>query len=326
MSGLDVNAPVSRRRAFAIGGGLAGGALAASPLTEIASARGHHHRHHHLLRQHGRLPVEQIQDILQLEGTVSHGVLSVDVERKDIGDVQGPMGVTFTPAFEIHGTLTFQPLGGRRAFLNGDMALKTEETDEFIDALLDNGLVFQAFHQHYEGLEPQVWFEHFRGVGDALALARAIHNAIEVTSTPLPQTMPAHPRTPLDPERLARILHGEAEVGDEGVVTVTVSRTDKIDVDGVVASAEANISPNIEFKPLNAAGTLAAVAPDFSMTSAGVQTLISVMRRQGWDVGCLYNQETAEHPQLFFSHQLKTGNPYELAHEVRRGLNHLQVE
>jgi hypothetical protein len=45
------------------------------------------------------------------------------------------------------------------------------------------------------------------------------------------------------------------------------------------------------------------------------------MRHKDWFVGCLYNQETNEHPQLYFSHMLKTGDAYALAHEVRRGLN-----
>ncbi len=46
-----------------------------------------------------------------------------------------------------------------------------------------------------------------------------------------------------------------------------------------------------------------------------------VMRRQGWIIGCLYNQETDEHPQLYFSHQVKVGDAIELAHEIRRGLD-----
>jgi hypothetical protein len=45
------------------------------------------------------------------------------------------------------------------------------------------------------------------------------------------------------------------------------------------------------------------------------------MRRQGWFQGCLYNQETNEHPQLYFDHMLKVGNAYQLAHEIRRGLD-----
>ncbi len=314
----DLNAPVSRRRALAIGGGVAGGLLAASPATGIAAAHGHQ-------SQQGRLPARQIQEIVQAEGTVTNGVLSIGISRDDIGDVKGPLGVTFTPAFEVDGALTFQPLGSHRAFFNGDLALKAEETNPFIDAILANGLVFQAFHQHYDQMDPQIWFIHWRGTGEPLHLARAVRNVLRATSTPLPQTMPPNPTTPLDAKRLGRILHGTPEIGDEGVVSVTVDRTDRILIDGIRVSPEANISSTIEIKPLDASGRTAAVAPDFSMTSVGVQPVISVMRRQGFEVGCLYNQETGERPQLYFAHMLKTGDPYALAAQVRRGLDRTEV-
>ncbi len=32
----------------------------------------------------------------------------------------------------------------------------------------------------------------------------------------------------------------------------------------------------------------------------GAGLAMQVMRQQGWDIGCLYNQETDEHPQLYF--------------------------
>jgi hypothetical protein len=233
--------------------------------------------------------------------------------------------VTFTPAFEVDGTLTFQPLSGGRAFFNGDIALKESETNAVIDAILHNGLVFQAFHMHFDHMRDstgaQVWFIHFRGVDDPIALAHAVHRVLLATSTPLPQTMPSNPTTPLDPDRLASILHGTAEVGDEGVVTVSVNRTDTIRIHGVEVSPEANISTTVAFKPLNSAGTAAAVAPDFSMTGRETLTVIKQMRYQGWHVGCLYNQETQEHPQLFFSHMVKKGDPYALAAQVRSGLD-----
>lgn len=266
------------------------------------------------------LPVQQIEDIVGAQGSVSHGVLDIEIERQDIGDVQGPLGVTFTPSFEIHGDLHFQPLGGGQAFLNGDMALLPNEVNPFIAALLTNHLVFQAFHQHMIEMTPQIWFVHFRGVGDALQLATEIRAAIDVTATPLPQMHESNPSTPLDPDRLARILHGEAMVGDEGVVTVTVQRTDRIRIDSVIVSPEAGISTTIEFKPLG--GAKANVVPDFSMKSNEVDPVVRAMLiEQGWFQGCLYNQETDEHPQLYFDHMLKTGNAYELAREIRRGLD-----
>jgi hypothetical protein len=45
----------------------------------------------------------------------------------------------------------------------------------------------------------------------------------------------------------------------------------------------------------------------------------ALMRRLGWLDGCLYNQETDEKPQLYFSHMLKVGDPYDLAAEIRAG-------
>jgi hypothetical protein len=44
-----------------------------------------------------------------------------------------------------------------------------------------------------------------------------------------------------------------------------------------------------------------------------------------WDIGCLYNPETEEHPQLYFSHEFKVGNPSKVAAEVRKGLNQMKV-
>jgi hypothetical protein len=311
---------ISRRRVLALGGGIAAGGVvsAATPLAEEAVARG---RTFALRRQAGKLPAKEIQAIVQAEGTVTDGVLSIAVQRSDIGKVSGPAGVTFTPAFEIDGTLTFQPLGSRLAFFNGDIPLRPSETNGFIDALIANGLTFQAFHQHYIEMKPNVWFIHFRGIGAPLALARAVHTVLKATGMPLPQKMPTKPKTPLDAKRLGSILHGSAQVGDEGVVTVSVSRRGRIVIGGVVASPEANISTMIEFKPLSATGSRAAVGPDFSITSSEVQKVVAVMRTQGWFVGCLYNQETSESPQLYFSHMLKTGDAYALAAEVRRGLD-----
>jgi hypothetical protein len=234
--------------------------------------------------------------------------------------------VTFTPAFEIDGTLTFQPLGHRSAFFNGDIALRPEETQDVIDAIIANGLIFQAFHQHYIETTPNVWFIHFRGEGDPLKLATAVHNVLKATSTPLPQTMPSNPTTPLDPDKLASILHGDAQVGDEGVVTVTIDRADTIVIDDIRVSPEANISTTVQFKPLASSGSSAAVGPDFSMKSSEVMPVVSLMRSLGWFQGCLYNQETNEHPQLYFDHMLKVGDAYSLAQEVRRGLALTAVE
>jgi hypothetical protein len=107
---------------------------------------------------------------------------------------------------------------------------------------------------------------------------------------------------------------------------VTIDRTDRIVIDGIRVSPEANISTEVQFKPLSSSGSTAAVGPDFSMESSEVMPVVRLMRQQGWFQGCLYNQETNEYPQLYFDHMLKVGDPYALAREIRRGLDLTDAE
>jgi hypothetical protein len=310
---------MSRRRVLVAGSALAGSFVTAGlPLAPnaLASSRGARR-----LQGTGRLPVKQIEQIVGIDGTVSSsGVLEIPVGRSDIGNVAGPLGVVFDAAFEVHGDLYFQAVDSHQALLNGDLALLPEEANPFIAALIQQGLVFQAFHQHLIEMNPQIWFVHFRAVGDPLALATAIRAAIAVTKTPLPQTSPANPTTPLDADKLGNILHGDAQVGEEGVVTVSVSREHGVELGGVHARPETGISTSVEFKPLGS-GATAAVVPDFSMTADEVMPVVKLMVAQGWFQGCLYNQETDEEPQLYFDHMLKTGDAYALAKEIRNGLD-----
>lgn len=275
-----------------------------------------------------QLPEKQIEQIVGAQGDVTGGVLDITIERTDIGDVQGPLGVTFTPAFEIQGELGFQPVGRNQALLNSDMALREDEVNPFIAAALQHGLVVQAFHQHLP-MQPQVWFVHTRGIGDPIALARAIRAAIDVTHTRLPQQPPQHPTSSLDAKRLARILHGQATVGNDGVVTVTVLRTDRIVLDGVRVAPQCGISTAIQFKPSRKDDAArpgnqanAQVCPDFSMTAAEVVPVIKRMQLDHhWFQGSLRNDETNEQPQLFWDAMVKEGDAYQLAQEIRSGLD-----
>jgi Domain of Unknown Function (DUF1259) len=309
--------PVPRRAVLKLAGaGLGAAAVAGLPLTSSpASAQPA------ATTGSGKLPVKEIQRILQADGSVTNGVLGVGIDRTDIGPVT-LRGVRIEPSFEVNGDLTFQPLHNGEAFFNGDLPLKDDEINPVIDAILANGLVFQAEHQHFYDFDPPVWFIHFRGQGDPVQLAKAVHRVLKATATPLPQHSPTHPKTPFDKERLQSILHGyDAEVSDGGIVTVFVARKNPLFIDGVHVLPETNIATNVSFQPLNSSGSRAAAAPDFAMEANEINGLVRVMRAQDWDIGCLYNQETDEQPQLFFSHQFKTGDPYDLAREIRYGLD-----
>lgn len=280
-------------------------------------------------RKHGRAikdtsatsTMKEIESILQLPGSVGGGDLVFDLDRSDIGDVT-LHGTPIKPPFAINGDFDFQPVGNGEYFMNGDFPVKSSEIDPVVERIVNSGLVLQAEHQHMYDFEPIVWFIHLRGRGTATKIAGSLRYVLAATSTPLPQEAPAHPSTPLDVGKLKQILGAyEASVGEEGIVTFFVAERKPVTIEGVKVKPATNIATNISFEPLDKKGTEVAVIADFVMESAQVDPLMRVMRAQGWDIGCLYNQETDEHPQLFFSHQFKTGEPTKLAEEIATGLN-----
>jgi hypothetical protein len=266
----------------------------------------------------GTLPVQDIQRILRSPGTVHGPVLEVTQLRKDLNDVRGPGDIPFKPAFEVHSDFYFQALPNNRAILNAELALRAEEINAVIDRILQVGFVFQAFHQHFFDLEPQIWHVHLRATGSPYGLARGLDYVVRATGTPLPQTEPTNPTTTLDAQRLGRLLGGEAEVHEDGVVSVSLRRREQITLGGVPIDSRLGVQHEIFFEPLPDGRT--AVAPDFALLAQEIAPVIRLMRRDGFDVHCLYNQETAETPQFYFSHLLAVGNPYYLARVMRRAL------
>jgi hypothetical protein len=266
----------------------------------------------------GAVTRQSIENILDAQGTIANGLYSVQINRTDITDVK-LHGVPISPAFQINGTIFFQDLGNGRVIMNADMALKPKELDPFIGQLIRHNIVFQAEHQHFYDYTPEVWFIHFRAVGDPITIAQGIKAGLNVTSTPFPQKSTQNPKTPLPSQQIGEILGAKPTVVSGGVVTLDVPRKDPITLGGVLVNPYLNIASSIAFEP-HGGGTKAAAVCDFALTASEINPLVGLMLGMGWDIGCLYNQETDEQPQLYFSHQFKVGEAVTLAHELRQGL------
>lgn len=327
---LDAAGSVSRRSALKLGSAAAGGLLVAglasgtgsSAAQAVTAASG---------ETPNQLPVKDIERIIGAQGMLSNGVLNIEIDRDDVNNVRNSFGVPIKPAFQVNGNLVFQRLGdhdrdgddraGTAAF-NGDLPFLARELQPALDQMLKHNLTFQAMHQHFYDWDPMVWFMHFRATGDPRAIAKGIAAVLGATATPLPQQPPSNPKTSLDTARLAKIIGEKPTVGSDGVVTFDVPRKDPIRLGGTRINPNLNVATTIAFEPL---ASTTAVVVDFGMTAAEVQGVTSLMRSMGWQVGCLYNQETDEYPQLYWAHQFKSGDPYALARQVRRGLDRLDV-
>jgi hypothetical protein len=203
--------------------------------------------------------------------------------------------------------------------MNADVPVRPGRIQPTIDAVQSHHLKFQAEHQHLYNVHPMVWFIHFRGLGSPTKLAHQVHAVVNASGAPLPQSSPKHPKTSLPTKKLAKTLGGEATVGEHGVVTVDVPRKHGVRLGSVRVSPDLNIATNVQFQPLGH-GRAAAI-PDFAMTTKEVQAVTRVMRHRRWEIGCLYNQEIGEHPQLFFEHAFKTGKTLALAHQIRKAID-----
>lgn len=307
-----------RRRVLQLGASLAGGLFAAgSPGSRVLLAADN---------DADTAPPEQtrraIEQVLNAKGKVSDGVFHIDIDRKDIDNIT-LHGIPIKPSFQINGDLFFQSTGGGRVFMNADLALKPEELDRFIERLIVHDIVFQAEHQHMFDFSPIVWFVHFRADGDPRRIAEGVRAALEVTSTPLPQDSPEHPTTPLPAEQMGHIIGAKPDIKSDGVVMFDVPRRERMMLGGVPISPYLNVQTEIAFEPLE--GGKAAAIPDYSLLASEVNRVVGQQLHAGWEIGCLYNQEVAESPQLYFSHQFKTGDPLQLAREIRSALNLMNV-
>lgn len=312
MSDKLYTSPFARRRTLLLGGLAVGGLVSARGTAQAAVGPA---------SKDGGLPIAEIEAAVGTSGSMSDGVFSVGLDRTDLSAIL-PGGIPVKPAFQLNGELDFQAIGGGRAIMNADYCLKQEETSPFMDALIAGGLTVMAFHQHFADMSPVHWFVHFRGLGDPIQLAKAARKALDATAIKLPQQAEKNPTSPLDAERIGKILGVKAKIRGDGTVHASVPRAEQIHLAGIAVKPGLNVSTPIAFQPLDPKGERAVAVPDFAMLGSEVNNVFAEMRKQGFTIGCLYNQETDEQPQLYFSHQWAAGDPYDLATRIRRGLHH----
>ena len=120
----------------------------------------------------------QIEQIIGYKGNMGGGVFQISVPRNDIHvrmmgtDIPGYMGMNTPLNFQIE---------GKKAAINGDFMLLASEINPVIKALRANGIEIASLHNHMLDAEPSVFFMHFWAYDDALALAKGLKAALDLT-------------------------------------------------------------------------------------------------------------------------------------------------
>src|SRR5215208_1750189 len=121
------------------------------------------------------------------------GVYRVGLPRTDLKVTLD--GVEIKPGFALGSWLAFKPMGND-GMVMGDLVLTGDEVNPVMKKLLENGIEVTALHNHLLRSEPGTMYMHVAGHGDPVKLARALHDGLALSKTPMgPPAAAAAPPT-----------------------------------------------------------------------------------------------------------------------------------
>jgi hypothetical protein len=117
-----------------------------------------------------------IDETLGARGQIAGGVYQVNIRRAEIiqdGGMEIPIAMGSAEA------MNFQPTGGGKAAIAGDLVLTAPEVNPVLRTLRDNGIEVTALHNHMLDDQPRLFFMHFWANDDAAKLARGLRSALD---------------------------------------------------------------------------------------------------------------------------------------------------
>jgi hypothetical protein len=251
------------------------------------------------------------------------GVMKYGFPRSDLHVTAG--GVDVKPALALGSWIAFEPVGGGRAMMMGDLVLTEAEVGPAMQALQQGGVEQSALHNHLLGESPHVMYMHVSAMGDPAALARTVRTALGATHTPLeaPASPAAAAAIELDTAAIAHALGASGKVNG-GVYQVSVPRREAIHMGGHVVPPSMGVATGLNFQPTG--GGKAAITGDFVLTSAEVNPVIRALREHGITPTALHSHMLGEEPRLYFMHFWANDDAPTLARGLRAALDRMATK
>jgi Domain of Unknown Function (DUF1259) len=116
------------------------------------------------------------------EGSMQPGdVYKVSLPRSDLQVTVG--GVQVKPALALGSWVAFKKMGNDTMVM-GDLVLSEDEVTPVMTKLQEGGVMQTALHNHVLHESPRVMYMHIHATGDAVKIAKAIHDALSLSKTP----------------------------------------------------------------------------------------------------------------------------------------------
>src|ERR1700675_3392030 len=262
---------------------------------------------------------KQVEQAMGRPGQVQPGnVVRFAMPRKDLHVVLD--GVKINPALALGSWAAFKRDSGG-AMVMGDLVLTEDEVQPVMAKLQEGGIHESAVHNHLIGESPHVMYMHIASHGDAVQMAKAVHDAVALTKTPGPDSAPAaQPTVELgfDQKQVEQILGHSGKVNG-GVLQIGVPRAEAITDSGMTVPPSMGVSTALNFQPTG--NGKAAITGDFVLLGNEVNPVIKALRQNGIAVTALHSHMLMEEPRLFFMHFWANDNAVKLAKGLRAALD-----
>jgi hypothetical protein len=256
-------------------------------------------------------------------GTDMNGVYRVGLPRTDLHVTLD--GVVLKPTLALGSWLAFAPMGDKSVVM-GDLVLTEAEIGPVMQKLAQEHIDITALHNHLFRARPATFYMHVHGEGDAVALARVLHDALILSKTPFSAAAPA-PAKPatidLDTAAIDQALGVKGKIA-AGVYQVGIPRKDPVKERDMTLSAAMGAAEAINFQPTGKGK--AAITGDFVLTASEVNPVLAALREHGIEVTALHNHMLDDEPRLFFMHFWANDDVSKLLAGLTAALDKVAVE
>ena len=255
-------------------------------------------------------------------------VYKVSLPRSDLRVAAG--GVQLKPALALGSWVAFKKAGDMTMVM-GDLVLTEDEVTPVMTKLQEGSVEQTALHNHVLHESPRVMYMHIHGMGDAVKIAKAIHDALALSKTPFaaPAAAGQNEDIGIDTKQLDQIM-GQSGKVNGGVYQFSIPRAEEIndgptalDSKGPVVPPSMGVAQAINFQ--STGGGKAAITGDFVLIASEVNPVIRALRENGIEVTALHSHMLVESPRLFFMHFWANDEVQKLARGLRSALDKVNV-
>jgi len=259
-----------------------------------------------------------IQQVFGRAPAVTGDVQRFSFPRSDLNVTLDGMKVQ--TALALGGWLAFRPMGGAGHWeVMGDLVLTQDEIKPVEQKLIAGGLTFTAIHNHLLRAQPLAFYMHVHGMGDPVAMAKTLKDALAQTRTPTAAPGPAPTTTTLDRAAVERIMGRTGTIGGGGVLQFSIPRAQPFTEDGKPIPNPMGMTTGINFQ--DAGGGKVATTGDFILTGDEVEPVVAALVKGGVEVTALHSHMIAEQPHAFFMHFWAVGTPDQVAGALKKAVD-----